>query len=106
MITQVTLEEVKKRLIKVYNPLKIYVFGSYAWGGASEESDLDLLIVVEHADKKDFWRANAGDEALVGLGISRDIIVYTQEEFDRMAEKISSLCYKIKKDGKLLYARS
>jgi Polymerase beta, Nucleotidyltransferase len=51
MINQAIIEEVKNRLIKTYNPIAIYLFGSHAWGKPDEESDLDLLIVVEDFKK-------------------------------------------------------
>ncbi len=40
------MEDVKNRLVRAYNPLTIYLFGSYAWGTPTEDSDLDLVIVV------------------------------------------------------------
>jgi uncharacterized protein len=104
MISQATLEEVKSRLVKVYSPRAIYLFGSYAWGSPTDESDLDLLVVVDEADAKDFWRSSLGDEALVGLKIPRDILVYSKKEFDQLTNDTTSLCYKIKRDGKVLYA--
>ena len=30
-------EKVKQKLIECYDPLKIYIFGSYAWGHPDEE---------------------------------------------------------------------
>lgn len=48
MINKETIEEVKNRLVKTYNPIAIYLFGSYAWGSPTEDSDLDLLVIIEH----------------------------------------------------------
>ena len=42
------LKSLKPKIIKAlksYNPLKIYVYGSYARGEAGPDSDLDLLII-------------------------------------------------------------
>ena len=44
------IETVKERLIKTYNPKTIYLFGSYAWGTPDEDSDLDLLVVIESSE--------------------------------------------------------
>lgn len=33
----------KNRLVKTYDPIAIYLFGSYTWGAPSEESGLDLV---------------------------------------------------------------
>jgi hypothetical protein len=40
------------------------------------------------------------------LGISKDLVVYTKEEFEKTSKDITTLSYKIKKDGELLYARA
>ncbi|KKQ33546.1 MAG: polymerase, beta domain protein region protein [candidate division TM6 bacterium GW2011_GWF2_37_49] len=106
MISNEIIEEVKNRLVKTYNPVAIYLFGSYAWGSPTEDSDLDLLIVVDKSNERSFDRPRPGQRALFGLGISKDMIVYTKDEFEKYADNITTLCHKIKKDGKVLYARS
>lgn len=106
MINKETIEEVKNRLIKTYNPIAIYLFGSYAWGSPTEDSDLDLLIVVDKSSEKSYQRQRPGHSALFGLGISKDLIVYTKDEFERISSDITTLGYKIKREGKVLYARA
>lgn len=106
MINKEILEEVKIRLIKTYDPVMIYVFGSYAWGSPSADSDLDLMIVVEKSEQKSYQRPIVGYTALRDLDLSKDIIVHTKEMFDRRSEDVTTLEYKIKKEGKILYARA
>jgi predicted nucleotidyltransferase len=106
MIKQHVIEEIKDRLVKAYNPLEIYLFGSYAWGTPSEESDLDLLIVIEKSDERRYKRQHIGFDALWGLGVPKDLFVYTKEEFEQSLKDKLSLCSKIKKEGKVLYARA
>jgi uncharacterized protein len=106
MITPEIIEEVKKRLIAVYDPEAIYLFGSYAWGRPDDESDLDLLVVVRDSDEKSHKRCIPGIHALWGLGIAKDLLVYTQEEFDARVTDQTTLVYEVKKTGKVLYARS
>jgi len=90
---------IKTKLDVAYNPLSIYVFGSYAWGSPNEESDIDLLVVVDSSDKKPYKRAIEGIRALRGIGIAKDILVYTKDEFKTISEDISSLLYKVKHEG-------
>jgi len=90
---------VKTRLESAYNPLSLYIFGSYAWGTPTEESDLDLLVVVKSSDKKPYKRSIEGIRVLRGLGIAKDILVYTQDEFKTLSQDVSSLLYKIEKEG-------
>jgi predicted nucleotidyltransferase len=106
MINKETIEEVKNRLVKVYNPLAIYLFGSYVWGTPTEDSDLDLLIVVDKSDEKSYKRPIIGHNVLFGLDVSKDLIVYTREEFEKRSKDVTTLCHKIKRDGELIYARA
>ncbi len=106
MVNKEALEEVKNRLVKAYNPVAIYLFGSYAWGSPTDDSDLDLLIVIDASNEKFYQRMDPAYDALFGMGIAKDIIVYTKEEFDKISQNITTLGYKIKKEGKVLYARA
>jgi uncharacterized protein len=105
MITPEIIAEVQKRLVAVYDPVAIYLFGSYAWGHPDEESDLDLLVVVRTSDEKSHRRCIAGLHALWGLNIAKDLLVYTQDEFDARVSDPTTLVYKVKNKGKVLYAR-
>lgn len=106
MITKETIEEVKNRLVAVYHPIAIYLFGSYAWGTPDEDSDLDLLIIIAESSIKRHLRGKPGFEALWGLCISKDLMVYTKSEFEKKITDQTSLAYKIFKEGKILYAKS
>ena len=106
MISKDKIQEVVSRLVETYDPLEIYLFGSYAWGNPTEDSDLDLLIVVDHSNQKRRKRVSSGYLALFGLQISKDIIVYTKDEFDERIANETSLGYKIKHDGKRIYAKA
>lgn len=57
------LRKVIEIIIKKYKPTKIILFGSYAYGNPTEESDIDLLIVKE--TKEPFHRRWANVCALV-----------------------------------------
>jgi predicted nucleotidyltransferase len=106
MVDKKIIEEVKKRLIKAYNPLEIYVFGSYAWGCPDEESDLDLLIVIERYEKDRHATLVEGHKALVDVDVSKDILVYSKDEFERFSNDVTRLCYKIKHKGRKIYAKA
>jgi uncharacterized protein len=106
MISNETIESVTQKLVAAYNPVAIYLFGSYAWGSPNAGSDLDLLVVVEQTNKKPHLRSERGSEALWDIKVPKDLLVYTQDEFVQRANDATTLCYKIKKEGKVLYARA
>lgn len=106
MVDSKMIEEVKKRLVKTYNPLAIYIFGSYAWGTPNEESDLDLVVVVDKLDQDKYKTLVNGHKALMDLDLSKDILVFTKEEFEQRAQDKTTLCFVIKRKGKQLYPRA
>src|SRR5689334_8980609 len=46
MVAMSTIEAFVERLVEKYEPEKVIIFGSYAWGNATEDSDVDLLVVM------------------------------------------------------------
>lgn len=107
MVSREVIEDVKNRLVKAYSPVAIYLFGSYAWGTPTEESDLDLLIVVDKSEEKSFIRPIKGYDALRGLEyIPKDLIIQTKDEFKQRSSEKTTLEYKIQKSGELIYART
>ena len=112
LITSEQIEEVKKRLVAAYNPTKIYIFGSYAWGQPHVDSDLDLMVVIDKfepvvTDDGEAHRPSfAGRMALWGLPIPKDLVVLTEDEFSHRSEIHGKLAYAVKRYGKLIYART
>jgi len=50
------ITEIVDRILKGYKPKKVILFGSYAYGEPTEDSDIDLLI-IKNTDKRpiDRW---------------------------------------------------
>lgn len=44
--TEATIREMADIIAHRFRPLKIYLFGSFATGRATRESDVDLLVVM------------------------------------------------------------
>ena len=105
MIKKKQLSLIVDRLVDVYHPLSIYLFGSYAWGHPTEESDIDVLVVIDNSDEPTYRRPVKGYHALFGLHLDTEIIVRTKSEFEKNMADVTTLAHKIKKDGKLLYAK-
>ena len=106
-IDQDEISVIVERLVEVYHPLRIYLFGSYAWGTPHEDSDYDLCVIVEASDEPKRHRSRKGRDVLLDIMRHRgiDLIVYTKNEFDRAASHPSTLASPIKLKGALLYDR-
>lgn len=105
MISQSTIDEAIKRLVKAYKPLQIYLYGDYAWGTPNEESSFDLLIIVESSDERIIKRGYLAFDILLGLRIPQNVTVFTKAEFDHYVQEPNSTTYEIKSRGKIIYAR-
>lgn len=98
-----TVEAIKSRLVKTYNPLEIYLLEPQHDG----EVDIGILVVVAKADlQQRYDLMSEGHQALVGIKIPKSILVYTKEEFDDYSQDASTLSYEIKQHGKHIYAKA
>ena len=104
MIEKRKINEIVSRIARVINPKKIILFGSYAIEKANDESDLDLLVVVENSDVPRYKRARAIRKHLWGMSdIPKDIIVYTEKEIKEWQGVKSSFISNILEYGKVIY---
>jgi predicted nucleotidyltransferase len=98
------LAEMVNRLIDVFQPERIYLFGSKARGEAGAESDYDLMVIVLHSEMPGYRRDQMAYRALLGLGIAKDVLVWTREEFENRVHLPASFPATVVREGKLLYA--
>lgn len=95
--------EMTRRLVEVYHPERIYLFGSAARGDAGLDSDYDFMVVVPDDTPLEVLRGCAGYRALGGLGVSKDVLVWTKTQFDERLHLKASFPSTIVREGKLLY---
>lgn len=103
MITQEQIEKILTIIVNKYEPEKVILFGSYAYGNPGKDSDLDLLVVKD-TNLPRHKRAREIRKHIWGLTeIPKDIIVYTQKEIDDWAEVKEAFITNIVTKGKILY---
>lgn len=98
-----TLEIVTRRLVKVYNPEKVILFGSYAYGKPTPDSDLDLMVVVKDSALPQFKRSRVGYAQLHDIPFPIELLVMTSQEMNDFQQVKSSLPYQCLRKGRLLY---
>lgn len=101
------------RNISPLNPYKIILFGSYASGVFSEDSDLDLLVILDSQEIAKNYDEKMRNRLLVRRSIYElskkvpvDLLVYTKGEYDIISESGSSFYNQITKTGKVLYEKA
>jgi len=102
---QVLIASIRERIINQINPDLLLLFGSRARGDESEESDVDLLLVMP-TNCKPVERTLPIRRALRGISVGKDIVVYTPEEFKAWKNASLSLVSRALKEGTVLYQRS
>ncbi len=104
MIEKVKIDEIVTKIANVINPKRIILFGSYAVEKANDESDLDLLVVVEDTDLPQHKRARLIRKHLWGItDIPKDIVVYTEKEIKEWQGVKSSFISNVLEYGKVVY---
>ncbi len=98
-----SLSESVRRLRASLDAERIYLFGSRARDEANEDSDYDFLVVVRDSPLPRYKREQQAFRALCGVGIAKDVLVFTREEFDRGLAVVSSLPATVAREGRLLY---
>ena len=97
------LDEMVRRLVAEFQPEKIILFGSWAWGEPDGDSDIDLLVIVSHSDERPTDRATRAYRCLGDIRVPTDILVKSRREAERFRHVLASLEHKIFKEGKILY---
>lgn len=97
-----TLDEIVRRITEKISPLKVILFGSYAYGSPTKDSDIDLLIIKESSLPR-HHRTKEVRRILRGMKVAVDIIVYTPEEIKKWEGIDTAFITGVLKKGKVLY---
>jgi uncharacterized protein len=99
-----TLPEAVARIVHELRPEKIILFGSYAYGTPTPESDVDLLVIMRTgASGAD--RSWAVSRLLLPRPFPVDILVKTPQEVQRALGKGDFFIREILTRGRVLYER-
>lgn len=99
------LNPIVKKIVQEYQPDKIVLFGSYAWGKPTENSDVDLFIIKKSA-KRRIDRARELRAKLIGNKFPpMDLLIYTPEELDGRVAIGDFFIKDVLEKGKVLYAK-
>ena len=102
MVDELILDEVRDRLVDGFHPQKVILFGSQARRDADARSDVDILVVCPITGSRRGMMV-AMDRSLKGLGLARDIVVLSPEEYARDRNIPGTIARPAWKEGKVLY---
>ena len=103
-VTREQLQEVVQRIKRAFDPQRILLFGSYAYGKPMPDSDVDLLVVMESSERAEA-RSAAIAKALLDIPFPMDILVRTPDEIHYRLEIGDYFIREILERGEVLYER-
>lgn len=96
---------VVERIVLTLNPEKIVLFGSYAWGTPSPDSDVDLLVIMQ-TDQSSSERYLEVSRLLRPRPFPVDILVKTPAEIENALNSNDFFIQDILTQGQVLYERN
>ena len=100
-------KEIKKivnQIVEKYKPEKIILFGSFAYGKPTKDSDVDLFIVKKTNEPRTKRHLKV-DRMLLDRIMPLDILVYTPQELKKRLSFGDFFIRNIIQQGKMLYGK-
>ena len=104
MLNNQIKNQIKERLLSKFNPEKIILFGSQAKGTSDEKSDIDILVITDFNENR-FNLMDKMSSSLLTLEYAFDVIILTNEEFERDKKYPGTVARYASKEGIYLYER-
>lgn len=98
------IDAVVRKIVDEFNPEKIILFGSYAYGKPTIDSDVDVLVVMPSVERP-AARAAQVYKAVRGKPFPMDILVRTPQEVAQRLAIGDFFFEEIIERGKIMYER-
>ena len=99
--------------LKQSNPYRIILFGSHAGGTAGEDSDIDLVVILDNDDVAKTYKERLDKKLFINklvreinYKIALDILVYSREEYKIVKDYGNYFIDEIEKTGKIIYEKA
>ena len=100
-VTLRRIKEIAHQIVKHSHPQKIILFGSHAYGTATADSDVDLLIMMETEEKP--LHVAAQIAAAIDHPFPLDIIVFTPSDWNASLKRKGIFATEVMTKGIVLY---
>lgn len=103
MVTKEQIQSVADKIAKEFQPEKIILFGSYAWGTPTKDSDIDLCVIKETDNTESI--EHRVSMFLYPRPFPIDILVYRPGQIQSRYKMGDFFVKKIMNQGSILYAK-
>ena len=87
------LNQILEKIIPEFHPKKIILFGSRARNVQTENSDYDLMLILDKSDLSRIERAQKARRLTWKLGHAIDYFIYTEDEYNEWKDELNSIPY-------------
>ena len=102
MLPEAVKTKIIEKIKEVSSPIRIFLFGSYAYGVPDSASDIDIMVIEKSVASK-VAESNRLLMALKDIPFPKDIIVASQDEFDFYKKEAGSIFRTVAEKGVVLY---
>jgi predicted nucleotidyltransferase len=105
-ISDDVIEEMARRIVREVDPQRILLFGSWARGAATEQSDVDFLVVEREPFGRNRSRRQEAARiwrCLSDFRIPTDILVYSVNEVAQWKDSSYHMIARAMREGRVLY---
>lgn len=101
-VTRRLLARITRQIVEHFHPEKVILFGSYAYGRPTSESDVDLLVIMDSSERP-ARRTTLVSSVCRPRHLGMDILVYTSAEVKQRLEMGDFFIGEILQAGRVLY---
>ena len=101
MIDEKSIQDLRDQIMTECRPERIILFGSYAYGNPAADSDVDILVIVEHGDSGP--KKAAEILSRINPRIPVDLVVRTEDEIKSRLQADDFFLAEIMNHGRVLY---
>lgn len=102
MVSDSEIQKFSEQIVRDYQPQRVILFGSHAYGTPHEYSDVDLLVIMPYEGNS--LRKAAEIIRALNPRFGVDLLIRTQQELSQRLEWRDSFMQEIIDKGRVLYA--
>ena len=103
MVDRHTIDGFVRKVADRFHPEKVVLFGSYAYGNPTPDSDVDILVIMPHEGPSAKQAAEIRKQVHAGFPV--DLLVRSSEELQRRLAIADFFVRDIMERGQSLYER-
>jgi uncharacterized protein len=102
MVSRAEIQAYADKIAERFHPEKIILFGSYAYGQPNEDSDVDILVIMDHEERN--WQKATEIRSTLGYsGFGMDLLVRPRAHVAKRLSERDPFFLEIIGEGQSLY---